>query len=46
MYYVLLKKNFYTAQKVLQNGSGFGFNESTQGDEATMEVWTTYTKLS
>ncbi|XP_059591582.1 uncharacterized protein At2g29880 isoform X2 [Vitis vinifera] len=38
------KKNFYAAQEVLQNGSGFGFNESTQMIEATTEVWTTYTK--
>ncbi|KAL6351361.1 hypothetical protein AAG906_035153 [Vitis piasezkii] len=35
---------FYVAQKVLQSGSGFGFNESTQMIEATTEVWTTYTK--
>ncbi|RVW98532.1 hypothetical protein CK203_026910 [Vitis vinifera] len=39
-----LKKNFYVAQEVLQSGSGFGFNESTQMIEATTEVWTTYTK--
>ncbi|KAJ9678671.1 hypothetical protein PVL29_020759 [Vitis rotundifolia] len=41
-----LKKNFYAAQEVLQSGSGFGFNESTQMIEATTEVWTTYTKVS
>ena len=40
------KKSFYVAQEVLQKGSGFGFNESTQMIKATMEVWTTYTKVS
>lgn len=40
-----LKKHLVVMKHLLENKSGFGFNESSQRTEAEPQVWTEYIKV-